>query len=63
MTIQKLTWRDAFAESSIPLVFSTIVHTAIFVVLALCVSVEQVATHSMIHASLADGQEAEFEVF
>ncbi len=62
MAIQYSSWRDEFAKDSLPLLLSTVVHTCVFLLLATCITTEQVQTRSTIHASFEGPQDASFEV-
>ncbi len=62
MAIQYSSWRDEFAKGSLPLLLSTVVHTSAILLLAMCITTEQVPTHSTIQASFEGTQDASFEV-
>ena len=51
MSVQNSIWRNFFSGSALPLLFSTVFHTSIFLVLAMSITKDQVASHSMIRAS------------
>ncbi len=51
MPIQKLTWRDTRANDLLPLFLSTVIHTTLILVLAMCVSVDRVTNSSILEAS------------
>lgn len=53
MPIHRLTWRDTWTQSSIPLCFSTIVHTSLILILALTFSTDQKATRTALSATFA----------
>ena len=62
MANQYSSWRNEFAKGSLPLLLSTVVHTSAILLLAMCITTKQVATHSTIHASFEGTQDASFEV-
>ena len=62
MANQYSSWRNEFAKGSLPLLLSTVVHTSAILLLAMCITTEQVPTHSTIHASFEGTQDASFEV-
>ena len=51
MSVQNSMWRKVFSGSALPLLLSTVLHTSIFLVLAVSITKDQVASHSMIRAS------------
>jgi len=56
MPIHKLTWRETCKDSSIPLFWSTILHTSLILVLALSISAEQKATPIAFSATFSSEQ-------
>lgn len=62
MPIQTPTWRQSLAETSLPMLLSTVVHTAVIIGLAMIVNVEPATITSTIQASLATDQVASVEI-
>ncbi len=67
MAIQTRVWKDSlsqssFSQSSLPLFLSTAVHTAIVLLLALCISTEPASHHLTIEASFAVDNDASIEM-
>ena len=58
----KKTWREQFAESSISLCISTVIHTAAIILLAFCVTLETPTNSTSIIASLEPTTEALLEL-
>ena len=59
MPIQSTAGRDRFLQSSFPFVLSTVAHTAVFLVLAMCVFTEQVVPKPPIQVALANDTDCE----
>jgi hypothetical protein len=59
MPIQSATGRDRFLQSSFPFFLSTIAHTAVFLVLAMCFITERVVPKSPFQVALARGSDDE----
>ena len=63
MPILKATWRDTCRNDLIPLGLSTVVHTSLILVLAMCVSAERPDNTSTIQASFGGGDDAPYMDF
>ena len=59
MSIQSTAGRDRFLQSSFPFVLSTVAHTAVFLVLAMCVFTEQVVPQPPLQVALANDADCE----
>ncbi len=59
----QLTWRNTRANDLIPLVLSTVIHTTLILVLAMCVSFDRVTSPSILQASFEAGEDGSLEDF